>query len=56
MTPKSVERFSDHVMRQTKRMNPKSAKRFLDQFLRQTKGMTSQGRFAEGVSPQTREA
>ena len=37
MIPKSVVRFSDKIMRKTKRMIPKSVERFSDQIMRETK-------------------
>jgi hypothetical protein len=37
MTRKSVQRFSDKVMPQTKSMIPKSGDRFSDQIMRKTK-------------------
>jgi hypothetical protein len=37
MIPKSGHRFSDEIMRQTKRMIPKSGHRFSDKIMRQDK-------------------
>ena len=39
MIPKSVQRFSDRIMRKMKRMIPKSVQRFSDQIMRQMKCM-----------------
>jgi hypothetical protein len=33
MMPKSAKRFSDHIMRQDRRMMPKSVKRFSDNMM-----------------------
>jgi hypothetical protein len=37
MIPKSVKRFSDQIMLETKRMIPKSVKRFSDKIMRKAK-------------------
>jgi hypothetical protein len=37
MIPKSVERFSDQIVRKTKRMIPKSVERFSDRIMRKAK-------------------
>jgi hypothetical protein len=37
MMPKSVQRFSDHIMRKKESMMPKSVQRFSDHIMRKTK-------------------
>jgi hypothetical protein len=37
MTPKSVQRFSDNVMRKKESMTPKSVQRFSDNVMRKKK-------------------
>lgn len=54
--PKSVKRFSDQIMRKTKRMMPKSVKRFSDQVMRQIERMMTLVRSSERLTLQTREA
>jgi hypothetical protein len=46
MTPKSAQRFSDHVMRKEERMTPKSAQRFFDEIMRRKKSMIPHGRIS----------
>jgi hypothetical protein len=37
MMPKSVQRFSDHIMRKKESMMPKNVQRFSDHVMRKTK-------------------